>query len=156
MYRYHHTLHKDIEDVQLRDVSSNKRNTALIQLARPRIIWGSLTLFRKKQRIEAKRQDLECLQANVTSQSGKKLQDSNKQDLEYQVVWFSEETGLKLSLTSTLDMQWFSAINPLHPKISMHTLHTVLYTFPKVLMRRICWPIKRFLPWWPFPLFPWP
>ena len=30
-----------------------------------------------------------------------------KQDLEYQVVWFSEETGLKLSLTSTLDMQWF-------------------------------------------------
>ena len=35
----------------------------------------------------------------------KKRHDSNKQDLEYQVVWFSEETGLKLSLTSTLDMQ---------------------------------------------------
>ena len=34
--------------------------------------------------------------------------------------------------------------NPLHPKISMHILHTVLYTFPKVLTRRICLPIKRF------------
>lgn len=40
-----------------------------------------------------------------TSQSGKKRHDANKQDLEYQVVWFGEETGLKLSLTSTLDMQ---------------------------------------------------
>ena len=27
--------------------------------------------------------------------------------------------------------------NPLHPNISMHILHTVLYTFPKVLTRRI-------------------
>ena len=29
-------------------------------------------------------------------------------------------------------------LNPLHPNISMHILHTVLYTFPKVLTRRIC------------------
>ena len=29
-------------------------------------------------------------------------------------------------------------INPLHPNISMHILHTILYTFPKVLTRRIC------------------
>ena len=35
---YHHTFHKDIEDVQVRDVSSGKRNTALIQQARPGII----------------------------------------------------------------------------------------------------------------------
>ena len=26
-------------------------------------------------------------------------------------------------------------INPLHPNISMHILHTVLYTFPEVLKR---------------------
>ena len=50
-------------------------------------------------------------------------------------------------------MHWF---NPLHPKIGLNILHTVLYTFPKVLTRRICLPIKRFLPWWPFPLFSWP
>ena len=37
-------------------------------------------------------------------------------------------------------------VNPLHPNISMHILHTVLYTFPKVLTRRICLPIKSFLP----------
>ena len=29
-------------------------------------------------------------------------------------------------------------INPLHPNISMHILHTILYRFPKVLTRRIC------------------
>ena len=31
-----------------------------------------------------------------------------------------------------------SAINPLHPNIKMHILHTVLYKFPKVVIRRIC------------------
>ena len=27
--------------------------------------------------------------------------------------------------------------NPLHPNISVHILHTVLYTYPKVLARKI-------------------
>ena len=43
----------------------------------------------------------------------------------------------------------------LHPDISMHILHTVLYTFPKVLTRRICLTIKSFISWWSFPLFSW-
>ena len=43
--------------------------------------------------------------------------------------------------------------NPLHPNISMHILRTVLYTFPKMLIRRICITIKGFLSWWSFPLF---
>ena len=30
------------------------------------------------------------------------------------------------------------SLNPLHLNISMHILHTVLYTFPKMLTRRIC------------------
>ena len=38
----------------------------------------------------------------------------------------------------------FSCLIPLHPNISMHILHTVLYTFPKVLTRRICLTIKSF------------
>ena len=46
--------------------------------------------------------------------------------------------------------------NPLHPNISMHILHTVLYKFPKVLTRRICIKIKSFLSWWLFALFLWP
>ena len=29
-------------------------------------------------------------------------------------------------------------VNPLHPNISMHILHTVLYTFRRVLLRRVC------------------
>ena len=49
-----------------------------------------------------------------------------------------------------------SLLNPLHPNISMNILHTVLCTFPKVLTRRICLPIKRFFPWWSFSLFSWP
>ena len=34
-------------------------------------------------------------------------------------------------------------VNPLHPNISLHILYTVLYTFPKVLTRRICLTIMR-------------
>ena len=34
--------------------------------------------------------------------------------------------------------------NPLHPYISRHILHTVLYTFPELLTRRICLKIKSF------------
>ena len=39
------------------------------------------------------------------------------------------------------------SINPLYPNISIHILHTVLYTFPKVLTRRICLKLKSFLSW---------
>ena len=38
-------------------------------------------------------------------------------------------------------------INPLHPNIGMDIPHTVLYTFPKVLTRRICLSIKRIFSW---------
>ena len=34
--------------------------------------------------------------------------------------------------------RYVSYINPLHPNISMHIIHTVLYAFLKVLTRRIC------------------
>ena len=43
-------------------------------------------------------------------------------------------------------------LNPLHPNVSMHILHTVLYKFPWVLTRRICSTILSFF-WWRFPLF---
>ena len=41
-------------------------------------------------------------------------------------------------------IQILLSLNPLHPDISMHILHTVLYTFPKVLTGRICQKIKSF------------
>ena len=40
---------------------------------------------------------------------------------------------------------WSKLINPLHFTISLHICQTVLYTFPKVLTRRICLTIKGFL-----------
>ena len=45
--------------------------------------------------------------------------------------------------------------NPLHTNISIHILQTVLYTFLKVLTRRICSAIKNFFSCWSFPLFSW-
>ena len=38
-----------------------------------------------------------------------------------------------------------AVINPLHPNISIHILHTLLYTFPLILTRRICLTIKASL-----------
>ena len=38
-------------------------------------------------------------------------------------------------------------VNPLHPNIIMHILHTVLHTFPKVLTRRISLTIKSLFRW---------
>ena len=35
--------------------------------------------------------------------------------------------------------------NPLHPNISIHSLYTLLYTFPLVLTMRICLAIKASL-----------
>ena len=32
----------------------------------------------------------------------------------------------------------YKGMSLLHPNISMHILHSVLYTFPEVLTRRIC------------------
>ena len=43
-------------------------------------------------------------------------------------------------------------INPLHPNIRIHILHTVLYTFPKLLTRRICLTINILLSRLSFPL----
>ena len=48
---------------------------------------------------------------------------------------------------------WAVTVNPVHPNISMHILHTVLYTFPMVLTRRICFKFKSFFSWWLFPIF---
>ena len=42
------------------------------------------------------------------------------------------------------DVKFHAPVNPLHPKISVYILHTVFYTFPKVLTRRICLTIKKF------------
>ena len=46
----------------------------------------------------------------------------------------SWSTDLKSNLNLTRALV---SVNLLHPNISMHILHTVLYTFPKVLTRRI-------------------
>ena len=46
-------------------------------------------------------------------------------------------------------------LSALHTNISMHFLHSVLYTFPKVPSRRIYLLIKSFVSWWSFLLFSW-
>ena len=70
------------------------------------------------------------------------------------------EDELIILLTSQLNLLLMSKreclITHLHPNISIHFLHTVLYTFPMVLTKRICLTIKSFFSWWSFPLFSWP
>ena len=73
-------------------------------------------------------------------------------------ICYAFQNWLCKHLWSVLNFCWLfytysQAFNPLHPKTSMHNLHIVLYTFPKVLTGRICLLIKRFLPWWPFYVF---
>ena len=51
---------------------------------------------------------------------------------------------------------WSSIASSLHPNISISILHTVFYTFPIVLMKRICLTIKNLFSWWSFPLSLWP
>ena len=73
-------------------------------------------------------------------------------------IYYAFQNWLCKHLWSVLNFCWLfytysQAFNHLHPKTSMHNLHIVLYTFPKVLTGRICLPIKRFLPWWPFYAF---
>ena len=57
---------------------------------------------------------------------------------------------------ATHDQQPGHFLNLLHPNISMHILHTVLYTFLMVLTRRIYLKIKSFFGWWSFSLVSWP
>ena len=47
------------------------------------------------------------------------------------------------------------SLNPLHPNIRLYILPTVVWTFPNVLTRRICLPIKSFFSWRSLPLFSW-
>ena len=47
----------------------------------------------------------------------------------------------------TCFLKFLHFFNLLHPIISMHILHTVLCTFPKVLTRRICLSIKSLFNW---------
>ena len=44
-------------------------------------------------------------------------------------------------------VEYNSFFNRLHPSISMHFLHTVVYAFFMVLTRRICLSIKSFFSW---------
>ena len=65
-------------------------------------------------------------------------------------------TNLLLSPIIKTHLLAFSYLNPSNPNISIHILHTVLYTFPKKLTERLCSTIKGFFSSWSFPLFSWP
>ena len=55
-----------------------------------------------------------------------------------------KKEGMLLGNVPYNDFQRHTTLNPFHPNISLHILHTVLYTFPKVLKRRFCLLIKSF------------
>ena len=45
---------------------------------------------------------------------------------------------LEMSIAVSLHLTIYHTADPSHPNISKYILRTVLYKFPKVLMRRIC------------------
>ena len=75
-------------------------------------------------------------------------------------VYYKQLGVTKVCYRSVSVNRWFSlyreyslprriwSLYPHHSNISMHILHTVLYTFPKVLTRRICLTIHSFFRWW--------
>ena len=76
-----------------------------------------------------------------------------------QVLSFDGDSrnGVEILVTVWFEVHFdFPVVNPSDPYISMLILHTVLYTFLKVLIRRICLAIKSFFGWRSFPLFSWP
>ena len=64
-------------------------------------------------------------------------------------IWgsFNEQGNVREVLVSFEVVGRQKQLNPLHPNISMHILHTVLYTFPMVLTWRMCLTIKIFFSW---------
>ena len=52
---------------------------------------------------------------------------------------------VKFQACTNLTASPYLKLNPLHPKIRMHILHTVLYKFPKVLIGRIYLKVKSLL-----------
>ena len=57
---------------------------------------------------------------------------------------FQNFIGFCFKLRPWIYGSWQRPFNNLHSNISIHILHTVLCTFPKVLIRRICLTIKSF------------
>ena len=67
-------------------------------------------------------------------------------DLSFLVYFclFSEENLLKVNDSEAAGPFIKHPRDPSHSKISIHILNTVLYTFPIVLTKRICFAIKSF------------
>ena len=57
---------------------------------------------------------------------------------------FQNFIGFYFKLRPGIYGSWLRPFNNLHSNISIHILHTVLCTFPKVLIRRICLTVKSF------------
>ena len=74
----------------------------------------------------------------------------------FQLVVFVYSTLTILALVCVIQDVFRSSFNPLRLNISMHILHNIFHTIPKVLTRRMRLTIKSFFSWWSFPLFSWP
>ena len=70
--------------------------------------------------------------------------------MKYRLIWKENITVNQKShaVFSLASLNWFPIpLNPFLLGISMHIFHTVFYTFPKVLMRRIWFIIHSFSSW---------
>ena len=68
----------------------------------------------------------------------------------------SNSLHFTLTRWSLIDPLTHKQLNPSRTNIDIQIFHTFLYTFLRVLTRRICLTIKSFLSWRWFPSFWWP
>ena len=86
---------------------------------------------------ESARRDVQVHQYKSEADKGlTALQEAERKVQNYRI-----EVGRRFTISMAV------SINPLHPNISLHLLHTVLRTFPKVLTGRICVTIMSFFSW---------
>ena len=79
------------------------------------------------------------------SQEWRRLKPVETENRFFNFFFYDERTVILLQTSNLLLKNFSSGLDPLHAKISMHILLTVLYVIPKVLTRRICLKIKSFL-----------
>ena len=86
------------------------------------------------------------LSRKISERKLKRSQKSVKRNKSRELETFRTQNlfryGYPVDLPQNIILQ---ALNPLHPNISMHILHSVLYTFLKGRKRRICLTVKSSL-----------
>ena len=124
------------------------------------VMWWVLLSFRDPQAYKETKLNISWHLVGYKVNNWKYVNNSLGNDFQHKLNYYILHPNTSTHILHTVSCSflrcWQGEFNHLHLRISMHILCTVLYTFPKVLTRKICLPSKSFFRWWSFPLFSWP